>query len=239
MASKPSFSFTRITRLVFYVWTAVGFLVVPLNLNEERLRSAITRSWITEAASRVLSGSDAVWLWLGAFTTFVALGSEVSWAKARFCALGVGGTAALVEFAGVTTGIPFGEYVYSDRLGPRLFSVLPATIPAAWFIVVVNGHAVAPASRSRPFWVGLIAVVTDLSLEIVAWKIRGYWQWYPSLASKPDWPPWQNYACWFCLGAALDWWFLRGLAVRRLRWSSLGILLAMNMLFWVTILCRF
>ncbi|MBV8899650.1 MAG: hypothetical protein JOY92_06010 [Verrucomicrobia bacterium] len=42
---------------------------------------------------------------------------------------------------------------------------------------------------------------------------------------------------WFGLGAALDWLFLRRLTVYRLRWSSLGILLAMNLLFWVTILC--
>jgi uncharacterized membrane protein len=239
MPPKPTTSLSRIARLVFYVWTAVGFLVVPLNLNEERLRSAIRFSWITDLASRILSSSDAVWLWLGAFTTFIALGSEVSWSKACFCALGLGGTATLVELAGVMTGVPFGEYAYSDRLGPKLFSILPVTIPAAWFIVVVNGHAAAPASRWRPVWVGLIAVATDLSLEIVAWKIRGYWDWYPGLASKPNWPPWQNYASWFGLGAALDWLFLRGLTVPRLRWSSLGILLAMNLLFWVTILCSF
>lgn len=234
--NAPS-SLSRLTRLAFYVWTAVGFLVVPLNLNEERLRSAITLWWITDPASRILSSADAVWLWLGACTTFIALGSEVSWRKACLCALGIGGTATLVEIAGVMTGIPFGEYVYSARLGPKLFSILPVTIPAAWFIVVVNGHAVAPASRWRPFWVGLIAVGTDVSLEIVAWKIRGYWDWYPGRVSKPNWPPWQNYASWFILGAALDWLFLRRLPVRRLGTSSLGILLAMNLLFWVTILC--
>ena len=113
MVPKPSpSSLSRVTHLVFYVWTAVGFLVLPLNLNEERLRSAITFSWIGDPASRILSSSDAIWLWLGAFTTFVILGSEVAWGKAWFCALGLGGTATLVELAGVTTGIPFGDYVY-------------------------------------------------------------------------------------------------------------------------------
>ena len=149
MPPKLPSSFSRIAYLVFYVWTAVGFLVVPFNLNEERLRSAIRLSWISDLASRILSSSDAIWLWLGAFTTFVALGSEVSWSEAWFCALGLGGTATLVELAGVTTGIPFGEYAYSDRLGPRLFSILPATIPAAWFIVVSTG------TRWRPPLVGV------------------------------------------------------------------------------------
>jgi uncharacterized membrane protein len=235
----PKLPFARIARLIFYAWTAVGFLVVPFNLNEERLRSAIAPSWIIDPASRILSGSDAIWLWLGAVTTFIALCSEVPCSKACFCALSLGGTAALVELVGVTTGIPFGPYVYTDRLGPKLFSILPATIPAAWFIVVVNGHAVAPASRWRPVWVGLIAMATDLSLEIVAWKIRGYWQWYPDLASKPNWPPWQNYAGWFGLGAALDWFFLRGIPAQRLRRNSLGVLLTMNLLFWLTILYSF
>lgn len=235
-SSSPSWS--QVARLAFYAWTAVGFLVVPLNLSEERVRSLIASSWVADLASRILSGSDAVWLWLGALTTLATLSSAMPWHRAVWCALGIGVMAALIEFMGVTTAIPFGEYVYSDRLGPKLFSVLPATIPAAWFIVVVNGHTVVPASRWRPLGVGLIAVLTDLSLEVVAWKIRGYWDWYPGVAVKPVWPPWQNYASWFGVGAALDWLFLRRLAAPDLRWRGLSMLVAINLLFWVTILCR-
>ena len=230
------FPWSRVTQWVFYLWTAVGFLVVPLNLNEDRVRVVLASTGLGDVAAVILNGSDAIWLSLGALTTLTAFAAEISWAKALAGALKVGAAAAAIELIGVMTGFPFGSYAYSDRLGPRLGSVLPLTIPAAWYIIVANGHAVMPATRWRPVWVGLIAVGTDLSLEAVAWKIRGYWEWYPNQAIKPGWPPWQNYASWFLIGSSLDWLFLRRLDVPRLRRRAVSVLGAMNLLFWVTML---
>ncbi|HEY0792179.1 MAG TPA: carotenoid biosynthesis protein [Chthoniobacterales bacterium] len=235
----PFSRWSRVTQWVFYLWTAVGFLVVPFNLTEDRLRLALASTGLGDVAGSILNGSDAIWLWLGAITTLAAYAAEISWTRAWAGALGLGGAAAAIELIGVATGFPFGPYAYTDRLGPRLGSVLPVTIPAAWYIIVANGHALVPATRWRPVFVGLIAVGTDLSLEAVAWKIRGYWEWYPGQALKPGWPPWQNYASWFLVGAALDWVFLRRLDLPRLRWRAAAVLTVMNLLFWGTVLTNF
>src|ERR1051326_1908291 len=39
---------------------------------------------------------------------------------------------------GSSTGIPFGPYTYSDEIGPRLFTSLPAAIPVVWLVIVLN-----------------------------------------------------------------------------------------------------
>lgn len=49
-----------------------------------------------------------------------------------------------------------------------------------------------------------VSVLTDLNLEFVAWKVRGYWVWYPHAATDvPGWPPLQNYVAWFVLSFLL------------------------------------
>ncbi len=53
------------------------------------------------------------------------------------------------------------------------------------------------------FWVAVIALVTDLNLEFIAWKVRGYWIWYPDQPDPPGWPPLQNFASWFVLAFLL------------------------------------
>src|SRR5689334_14519765 len=55
--------------------------------------------------------------------------------RGRRAALALIGTATLggfaVEALGVATGFPFGTYVYSGQLGPKLLGV-PLIIPLAW-----------------------------------------------------------------------------------------------------------
>ncbi len=89
--------------------------------------------------------------------------------------------------------------------------MVPVAIPLAWLVVVLCGRNLV--LRLRPhasrleiaLGVALTAVLTDLNLESVAWKIRGYWLWYPAQAQHPppDWPPARNYVAWFVLSFAL------------------------------------
>jgi putative membrane protein len=37
------------------------------------------------------------------------------------------------EFAGTTTGLPFGYYYYTDHLGPKILDHVPWSIPVSWF----------------------------------------------------------------------------------------------------------
>ena len=43
-------------------------------------------------------------------------------------------TAVVFEAVGLATGVPYGEYEYSDDLGPTLFGV-PFLVPLAWLMM--------------------------------------------------------------------------------------------------------
>ena len=122
---------------------------------------------------------------------------------ARRWAVIILGGSAVFEWIGARTGFPFGPYVYTDHFGWRMGGVLPVAIPLAWLVILLCGRCLvaAAASRPRPAWnwrsgVAVAAVLTDVNLEYVAWKVRGYWLWYPQAARAraPGWPPLQNYA---------------------------------------------
>ena len=127
----------------------------------------------------------------------------------RWAVIILAGSAAF-EWIGARTGFPFGPYVYTERFGWRLGGVLPVAIPLAWLVVLLGGRFLVRALRPEAgrielaLGVALVATLTDLNLEFVAWKVRGYWVWYPHAgANAPGWPPLQNYVAWFALSFGL------------------------------------
>ena len=196
----------------FLVWSIIGVFVMPLEIGETALRAWIANPGLQEASVRLLHVSDAVWIFLGAVNIyFHAVRAEGLDTARRWAAIILAGSAAL-EWIGATTGYPFGSYRYTDNFGWRLGGVLPVTIPLAWLIVVLCGRYVTlwalPAAARWQIALGVacIALLTDLNLEFVAWKVRAYWVWYPHLPTTPPaWPPWQNYLSWFAFSFAFAW----------------------------------
>ena len=192
----------------FLVWTLVGAGVMPLGITPQRARDWLGPGAAGELAAGFLGVADLIWMLLAAA---VVHGEAVRAEGPRCAGLGallvMVGSAA-VEWTGATTGWPFGPYVYTERFGPRL-GVLPVAIPLAWF-VIVQGARLALARWNPAFsrggvalGVGVAAVLPDLNLEPVAWKLRGYWTWYPGDPTPPAWPPAQNYVAWFAVAALL------------------------------------
>jgi uncharacterized membrane protein len=92
---------------------------------------------------------------------------------------------------GVLTGVPFGPFVYTDEAGPKLFNVLPWSIPFLWIIIILNSRGVArlilrPWRKSRLYGFRLIGlttalvVVLDFGLEPYATRVSNYWFWHPT-----------------------------------------------------------
>ena len=119
------------------------------------------------------------------------------------------GTATLggfaVEAVGVATGFPFGTYVYSGQLGPKLLGV-PLIIPLAWtWMAWPAWLAAIRLVRARWARVGVAA------LGLAAWDLfldpqmvaEGYWRWRSATPALPGVPgiPIGNYVGW--LGFAL------------------------------------
>jgi uncharacterized membrane protein len=142
---------------------------------------------------------------LAAATTLGALArrlplQNVLWSGALIATL-----ATIIGTVSVTTGIPFGPHIFTDKLGAKIFDILPWSIPLAWFVIVVNCRGVARLIM-RPwrktnyygFWVMgltcLLAVLLDFNLEPYATHVRHYWRWQTA-GTVLNWysAPWVNF----------------------------------------------
>jgi len=103
----------------------------------------------------------------------------------------------LIEYAGVKTGYPFGEYLYTDKLQPQLFNV-PVAISLSWVIVVVSSFLIVYSENGKNLFTkviysSLIVLGLDLMLEPFAAFINQFWIW------REGFVPIQNYVSWFVI----------------------------------------
>ncbi|QBP39681.1 carotenoid biosynthesis protein [Paenisporosarcina antarctica] len=110
-----------------------------------------------------------------------------------------------IEYLGAAFGVLFGDYSYTDRFTPNLFDV-PIAIGFAWLMVMGTSHAIAtrivPKGNLLRLIIGAsIAVVIDLIIDPVAFKVKQYWIW--------DGPgmyydiPFSNFVGWFIVAFLL------------------------------------
>ena len=101
----------------------------------------------------------------------------------------------LIEYAGVKTGFPFGDYSYTDKLQPQFFNV-PVAISLSWVIVVFSSFLIVFSDNgmnlfSKVVYSSLIVLGLDLMLEPFAAFINSFWIWNEGFV------PIQNYVSWF------------------------------------------
>lgn len=196
--------------LLFVVWTAVGFIVMPLGITGAQARAWAAPFGLGDLAEEFLHISDAVWMLLAAVTVYLHAVASEGLTTARRQAGIILLASTVFEWIGARTGFPFGPYEYTGNFGPRIGGVVPMAIPLAWLVVVLTGRSLMlwlrPTAGRCEIAAGVagVALLTDLNLEPVAWRIREYWLWYPQQPQHPPlWPPLQNYAAWLVLSFAL------------------------------------
>ncbi|MDP1879235.1 MAG: carotenoid biosynthesis protein [Actinomycetota bacterium] len=109
-----------------------------------------------------------------------------------------------IEFLGLQTSFPFGEYAYSDALGPSVGGV-PVVIPMAWammsYPVLLAAQRLAATGLGTALVGGWLLASWDLFLDpqMVG---QGYWTWADAGWALPGIPgiPLQNFLGWL-LGA--------------------------------------
>ncbi|MEP7317291.1 MAG: carotenoid biosynthesis protein [Panacibacter sp.] len=126
------------------------------------------------------------------------------------------GTGMVTEAIGVNTGYLFGNYVYGEVMGRKLFEV-PLLIGINWFVIIFCAGTVVQklsdwvykkiAVEIKPsVAVQVFSFITDAALlttffdwvmEPVAIKL-GFWQWLPNGEI-----PLYNFLCWFIISAVL------------------------------------
>jgi putative membrane protein len=118
---------------------------------------------------------------------FLHAGQREGWGRAlRLLAL-VFGVSLLFESVGVATGLVYGPYHYSDKLGPLFLGLVPYLIPAAWFMMSYPSFVIAdrliPASWAG--WQRIFSVAALGGLVMTAWDLvmdpimvaSGHWVW--------------------------------------------------------------
>ena len=196
--------------ILFLVWTAIGFVVMPLGIGKAEIYHWFGDKIIRDTILAILRVSDALWIGLAAIVLYFHTAAAEGLSTARRWAMIILLGSATAEWIGATTGFPFGPYRYTQNFGWLIGGVLPAAIPLAWLVILLCGRILTLQLKSDAtrlelaLGVGLFAVLTDINLEFIAWKVRGYWIWYPTLhGNAPTWPPLQNYAAWFILSFTL------------------------------------
>ncbi len=248
MARIPQLTFGPWQRWLwrlFLLWTVIGAVVMSTGWGEAEIRRHIAWPPLQSFLIAVEAVSDFAWMALAALLAGLSWSRRVGTRCVVLAATVIAVGAGLVEAIGVLTGFPFGDYTYTDRFGWLIGGVLPLGIPLAWWVVLAGAWVAAaplPGARlpaARAGWAAAIAVLTDINLEHVAWKVRGYWTWYPDhVGPAPAWPPVENFVAW----AVLSWLLLMVAMVApascRNRWMiasppllPFAILLTMNALF--------
>ncbi|GAA0361651.1 carotenoid biosynthesis protein [Bacillus horti] len=174
-------------KIIFYFWYVVGLILM-----------------LTIGVPDILSFSNGLFLVffaLYALTIEQKLGEKkaIIWTRAAL----IGVLTFTIEWIGVRTGFPFGEYNYSNTLGFLLDGV-PITIATAWVGVLVSAVVISEYQSRwvRAIFVGLWALFLDLVLDPVAFA-KEFWMWeheggfYYGI-------PLDNFIIWFILPALLS-----------------------------------
>jgi uncharacterized membrane protein len=113
-----------------------------------------------------------------------------------------GATGFGAELVGVSTGVPFGRYRYSGRLGPRVGGV-PLLAAAAWAALARSAWVTAGWATRHP-----AARVPVAAGALTAWDVfldprmtrEGYWTW--PAGGRYEGVPVSNFAGWFATALA-------------------------------------
>lgn len=186
----------------FWLLTALGLAVMPAGIGAYEVGRWVGPPGLRAAALWLGEWLDALWVVLAAVNCYGTLVRTEGLATARRWSSGIIIGATVLAWVGATMAVPFGPLAYTDRLGARVYGVLPFTVPLLWLTVVIGARAAvlwaAPRAGLRTVvsGVALIALLTDLNLEPVAWRVRAYWIWYPGEPAPPPGVPFWNYLAW-------------------------------------------
>lgn len=184
--SSPGSSRAPYYMLVLWALAMISVPVLGWTLGPDAVRAGVIAGVVLQAAASLTALATA---WGAAATLRVALVVlPLAWA---------------VEFVGSRTGLPFGQYDYTQALQPQLLGV-PLLIPLAWLMMLPPAWAVAEALLRRGATRGpRVAFLATAALAFTAWDLFldpqmvawGYWVWQTPGGYFGI--PWSNYLGWW------------------------------------------
>jgi uncharacterized membrane protein len=83
------------------------------------------------------------------------------------------GVSLLFESIGVATGLVYGPYHYTDKLGTKFLGLVPYLIPVAWFMMTYPSYLIARriVRARRNVWAWRLAVAAVGGVIMTAWDL--------------------------------------------------------------------
>ncbi|MEM1058390.1 MAG: carotenoid biosynthesis protein [Verrucomicrobiota bacterium] len=187
----------------FLFWLGAGVIILPLGVDEATVMGwSNLPPWLRHFMALCLEWGGVIQLLLAASITHLMTTQQWGSGPARRWAVATMIFGGVLEAFGTLTGVPFGQYYYTENFGPKIAGILPVTIPLAWFVVATNflllvrRHAPYVNATQEAALVGTGAMLYDWLMEPFAVQVERYWYW-TSGGQEIDWIPWQNYLTWW------------------------------------------
>lgn len=196
MRPRPSLLTRALEPLTSGLW--VLFVVVSLfigaiwssGFGDAQLSHWVLNRGLFVTLRWLLQHLDFLWITLAATIAYLGLATDEGLNTARRWGLMIAGAVIALAWVSSRTGFPLGPIQYGGLLGARLGSV-PLGLPLFWFTVIVGARA--GVLHFFPRWsyrrvalgTGVIAALTDLHIEPLAAKLRGFWFWRSGAPALP------------------------------------------------------
>lgn len=176
--------------IVFVLLSLVIAGVWAFGIGEGSLERSVSNTDLRVTLVWLLAHCDLAWITLAAANVYFALVGCVGLATARRWGLLILGSVVALAWVSVATGFPLGPIRYGIPLGLK-FGPVPLGLPLLWFSVIIGARETLLRFFPRlpqgglAAGVGLLALLTDLNLESVAAKLRGFWFWRGAAPTDP------------------------------------------------------
>jgi len=155
---------------------------------------------------------SSVFVMLFALPSYRATITWLGWQHGLRLLIALGAFAICVEMFAVATGYPYGRFVYGEKIGARVFDLVPWTVPFAWTPLLLAAMTLARRCTTHALRAALLSalilVAIDMTLDPAA-VAQGFWTWaQPGLFYQV---PLSNFAGWFVsglLGSFIFQWFV-------------------------------
>jgi uncharacterized membrane protein len=197
--------FIAATALVATVWWS-GFS--PATIADPEFARKVPNRDLRNALAWSARNLDAIWIFLGAATTYLALVRAEGLKVARKWSALVLLAAVVLCAASAWTGWPLGPVVFPENLGIKL-GPIPFALPFLWLVLIVGARETAQRIFSKishgfaACLAGAICALSSVNLDPIAWKYRAWWLWYPARLDAPTHPPLITFATWGFAGTLL------------------------------------
>ncbi len=195
-----------------------GFFVARV---EEATRPEL--AWVSAAFVLVLWVPSA-WvlvLWLG-------------WKRAALVLGALGAFAVGIESYAVVTGWPYGHFSYGEKIGAKLFGLVPWTVPFSWPPLVLGAIALAARITPKQPLVGAVAILLAFDLVLDPGAVQQKF-WAYQAGGLYYGVPFSNFCGWVVSGFIGVWLFGKASANRSQIPLALAASVTLILAFWTSV----